>query len=250
MNWIWFKCFRNCFYFYLFFKFADGSSLAWRLLLSERKWASSRLPVVSRMWLISGWSVWVMLATMFLCDRDTPLDRPVVPLEYGINATSPLLRADRDPVSDVSTDGSIISPKSHVPSGREPSKLTDTTNSGCLPGPATDRCASVTLDSSPATVTTPTAPESLNWWAISTKKSKQKLKKNQRKITDSSHATESGRLDVLAPQASLPVRPSIIRFVPVIEARENCSSRTPKYYILRTCPPRLYTFIQKPTVQP
>lgn len=125
------------------------------------------LPVVSNMCDISGWSTWVILAIMFLCDRQTPLDRPVVPLEYG-KSTRSLLDAERFKI-DTSMDGSSISLKSHVPSGFGPPRLIDTTNIGFFPGSlANSFWASITFGKSSGVVTTPEAPEFLSWWAIST----------------------------------------------------------------------------------
>jgi len=120
------------------------------------------------MWLTSGWFVWLMLATMFRCDNDTPLDRPVVPLEYGMNATSTFDRLFFR--IEVSTIGSSISSKSHAPLGLWPLPFTDMMYKGFTPGPSISFCASRTLGNNSGIVTTPTAPESLNWWASSTEK--------------------------------------------------------------------------------
>lgn len=102
-----------------------------------------------------------MLANKFLCDRDTPLDSPVVPLEYGIKTMS-LLDLLLDLSMEVSTDGSIISLKSHVPFGLEPSRLTHTINFRLRLGSSTSFWASITLGKSPGIVTMPMAPESFN----------------------------------------------------------------------------------------
>ncbi|KAE9545536.1 hypothetical protein AGLY_001079, partial [Aphis glycines] len=106
---------------------------------------------------ISGWLVCSMLAKRFRCDSDTPLDRPVVPLEYGMNATSLFdLLFFR---IEVSTIGSSISLKSHAPSGLEPLPLTDIMYSGFTPGPFISCWASKTLGNNSGIVTTPCAPE-------------------------------------------------------------------------------------------
>ncbi|KAF0772029.1 hypothetical protein FWK35_00003394 [Aphis craccivora] len=110
---------------------------------------------------ISGWLVCSMLAKRFRCDSDTPLDKPVVPLEYGMNATSAfdLLFFK----IEVSTIGSSISSKSQAPSGLGPLPLTDIIYSGFTPGPAISCWASKTLGNNAGIVTTPCAPESLSW---------------------------------------------------------------------------------------
>lgn len=127
----------------------------------------TQLPVVSKICSMSGCSACFTLAIIFLWDSDTPLDRPVVPLEYGINTTSVLRLVDGFR-SDVSVDASIISPKSHVPSLFDPSRLTHTTNIGFCPGPSINFWAAITLGKSWGIVTTPAALLSFNWWAIST----------------------------------------------------------------------------------
>lgn len=132
------------------------------------------IPVVSEKWLTPGWFVCVMLATKFRCDSDTPLDRPVVPLEYGMNATSLFDRLFFK--TEVSTIGSSISSKSQAPLCFGPLPFTDMTYSGLTPGPSISFCASKTLGNNSGIVTTPTAPESLNWWAISTEKRNIKIK--------------------------------------------------------------------------
>lgn len=124
------------------------------------------IPVVSWTCLISGWPVWEMLANMFLCDRATPLDSPVVPLEYGIKTMSSVDQL-QDFSMEVSTDGSIISLKSHVPFGLEPSRLTHTINFRLRTASLTSFWALITFGKRSGIVTMPMAPESFNWWAIS-----------------------------------------------------------------------------------
>lgn len=110
---------------------------------------------------MSGWFVCAILAIMFLCDNKTPFDRPVVPLEYGIKATSELDLVGFN--MDVSMDGSSISLKSHVPSSFEPFMLIVMMNVDfILASLANSFWASIIFGKSSAIVTMPDTPAFFN----------------------------------------------------------------------------------------